>query len=248
MPRIPTLQEKHPELFVTSTDVDPRKRKRVVPMEVLSLGMPRTGTACMLSFTATRHCNLTIPLLAMQLALNILGYPCYHGLTLIANVRDTEMWNEALDAKFFGKGSLFTQSDWDQLLGNYSAVADLPAVAFSEDLLHCYPDAKVVLVERDIERWYQSFNDGVIMNVWSPVVRLIARLDTRFVGKLGGFSALDRWLVRGSFTEGNAIQSESEIPRTLRTSGESDAFRSIAQVQSWRWLGAAMQIPQQADP
>jgi hypothetical protein len=51
-------------------------------------------------------------------------------------------------------------------------------------LLHCYPDAKVVLVERDVEKWYQSFNDGIIMGVWSPVLRVIARLDSRFVGKL----------------------------------------------------------------
>lgn len=127
----------------------------------------------------------------MQLALNILGIPCYHGLTLIGNVRDTEMWNEALDAKYFGKGKLFTRTDWDRLLGNYSAIADLPAIAFAEDLLHCYPDAKVVLVERDLEKWYKSFNDGIIANVWSPIIRLIAQLDTRFVGKLGGTSR--RW-------------------------------------------------------
>ena len=110
---------------------------------------------------------------------------------MIANIRDTEMWNEALDAKFFGKGKLFTRADWDQLLGNYSAVTDLPAIAFPGDLLHCYPDAKVVLVKRDIEKWYQSFNDGIIMNVWSPVVRLVSRLDSHFVGKLGGTAT--RW-------------------------------------------------------
>ena len=127
----------------------------------------------------------------MQLALNILGYPCYHGLTLIANIRDTEMWNEALDAKFFGKGELFTRADWDQLLGGYSAVADLPAILFAEEFLHYYPDSKVVLVERDVEKWYQSFNDGVILNVWSPVIRMIARLDSRFVGRLAGTSG--RW-------------------------------------------------------
>lgn len=39
------MQEKHPELFMTF-DQEPRERKRVVPMKVLSLGMPRTGTAC----------------------------------------------------------------------------------------------------------------------------------------------------------------------------------------------------------
>ena len=129
--------------------------------------------------------------LAMQLALNILGYPCYHGLTLIANVRDTETWNKALDAKYFGKGKAYDRADWDRLLGSYSAVADLPAIVFAEDLLQCYPDAKVVLVERDIEKWYQSFNEGVILNVWNPTFRVIARLDSHFVGKLGSTSA--RW-------------------------------------------------------
>lgn len=49
MSRLPTMQEKHPELFTTTLDVDPRNRNRVVPMKVLSLGMPRTGTACMIS-------------------------------------------------------------------------------------------------------------------------------------------------------------------------------------------------------
>ena len=88
----------------------------------------------------------------MQLALSILGYPCYHGFTLIADIRDTEFWNRALDAKLYGKENLFSRANWDQLPGNYSAVSDLPAIAFAEDLLHCYPDAKVVLVERDIEK------------------------------------------------------------------------------------------------
>lgn len=127
----------------------------------------------------------------MQLALNILDLPCYHGLNLVSNIRDTEMWNEALDAKFFGKGRLFSKTDWDQLLGHHSAIADLPAILFAEDLLKCYPECKVVLVKRDIDQWYRSFDEGVISNIWNPVIRTIARLDSRFVGKLGSTSA--RW-------------------------------------------------------
>ena len=146
---------------------------------------------------------------AMQQALCILGFPCYHGLTLIANIGDTDLWNEALDAKFFRKGPLYAREQWDKLLGNYSAVADLPAIAFAEDLLTSYPDAKVVLVERDIERWYRSFNEGVIENVWSPAIRLIARLDSRFVGKLGSTSA--RW------TEGwMGAHSKAEMQENAR--------------------------------
>ena len=46
MARALTMKEKHPELFVEDRDIDRRNCKRVVPMTVLSLGMPRTGTAC----------------------------------------------------------------------------------------------------------------------------------------------------------------------------------------------------------
>ena len=101
------------------------------------------------------------------------------------------MWNDALDAKFFNKGGLFTKEKWDKILGNYSAISHIPAIAFAEDLLRCYPNAKVILVERDIEEWYDSFKKEDIMNVWNPTLRIIARLDTRFMGKLGSVSG--RW-------------------------------------------------------
>ena len=41
-----TMKEKHPELFLPQTDIDRRQCKRVVPMEVMNLGFPRTGTMC----------------------------------------------------------------------------------------------------------------------------------------------------------------------------------------------------------
>lgn len=41
----PTMKEKHPEVFAEDQDANPRQHKRVIPMEVLSLGMSRTGTA-----------------------------------------------------------------------------------------------------------------------------------------------------------------------------------------------------------
>lgn len=41
-----TMVEKHPELFMPQTNIDRRQCKRVVPMEVMNLGFPRTGTMC----------------------------------------------------------------------------------------------------------------------------------------------------------------------------------------------------------
>ena len=45
MPTNGTLQERFPELFF-QTEVDRRSNKRTVRMEILVLGMMRTGTMC----------------------------------------------------------------------------------------------------------------------------------------------------------------------------------------------------------
>ncbi|KAK5013158.1 hypothetical protein BJ546DRAFT_1064380 [Cryomyces antarcticus] len=160
-----SLQERHPELYLQQKNIDRRTCTRVVPMEVLNLSFPRTGT------------------MTMQTALNILGYPCYHSVAFFSKIRDCDMWNEAQDAKFFGKGQRFTRADWDQLLGDYKAVsADPPAVAFAEDLIEAYPEAKVILVERELESWFKSFDKAVIEPTWSFRMNFVADLDPFIVG------------------------------------------------------------------
>ena len=95
------------------------------------------------------------------------------------------MWNEAIDAKFRGQGPRYTGDDWDRLLGHCSAVsADPPAVAFAEDLIAAYPDAKVILVERDIESWYKSFNAGVIEPMWGRLINCVAACDPFWLGPI----------------------------------------------------------------
>jgi len=53
-----SLREKHPEFFIPDSNIDRRGAKRTVPMEVLNLGMPRTGTACT-SFPCTWGIHIT---------------------------------------------------------------------------------------------------------------------------------------------------------------------------------------------
>ena len=121
----------------------------------------------------------------MHTAFNILGYRCFHSVLFFANMRETELWNEALDAKFFSKGRKFARADWDQVLGDYSAVsADPPAVAFAEDLIAAYPEAKVVLVEREIEAWFRSFDSTIIASFWDRTMNLVADIDPFLVGAL----------------------------------------------------------------
>lgn len=93
-----------------------------------------------------------------------LGYThCYHyGALMLENPRDAEMWNEAWDAKFEGKGN-FGRKDWDQLLGHCQAVTDVPCCVFWKELLEAYPDAKVILTRRDTtEQWHDSIMKTVV--------------------------------------------------------------------------------------
>lgn len=58
------------------------------------------------------------------------------------------------------------------------------ALAFWEDLLVAYPEAKVVLMERDVERWFRSFDDAVIKVMWGWWGNKLADLERGFVGRL----------------------------------------------------------------
>ena len=67
------------------------------------------------------------------------------------------MWVEAMKAKFHGIGKPYGKEQWDALLGHCQAVTDNPCVIFYKELLEAYPDAKVILTERDnVDQWHRS--------------------------------------------------------------------------------------------
>ncbi|PHH72555.1 hypothetical protein CDD82_5917 [Ophiocordyceps australis] len=113
--------------------------QRAVPMRVIVCGAHRTGT------------------LSMRAALHQLGFhDCYHYLTVMENLDDhPQQWTRALKAKQDGVAP-FTKADWDALLGQAQACCDVPACLFSVELAEMYPEAKVVMLNRDPEAWYQS--------------------------------------------------------------------------------------------
>ncbi|KAJ7164212.1 NAD dependent epimerase/dehydratase [Mycena filopes] len=114
---------------------------RIVPLQVLCLGVSRTGTS------------------SMKHALEMLGYvKTNHGMDAFRNPYEAEMWTEAINAKFFAKGRPYGQADWDRLLGHCQAVTDVPHYLFAKELIEAYPDAKVVLTIRDQDSWWASTN------------------------------------------------------------------------------------------
>lgn len=107
---------------------------------------------------------------SMALAYQILGFKVHHGL--LEKVTDTPWvgleqaaeatWPSAPGAR---PRAPFTRKDWDELWGNkYEVVTDL-ASPFSLELIKAYPNAKVVIVQRDFDNWWPSFKTEILDRV-----------------------------------------------------------------------------------
>jgi len=103
------------------------------------------------------------------------------------NPMDIAMWAEALESKFDAKKEdplALDRKTFDMLLGHVGACTDQPAAVFAKELVAAYPEAKVVLVERDIDKWYNSFCKTVIKSTDNPIVPFVTRIDKTFVGPM----------------------------------------------------------------
>lgn len=124
--------------FATDKYMDRRLCTRIVPMKVLVLGLGRTGTN------------------SIRQALKVLGSNETYHMTCTSgdNCLDSLTWMDALRAKYEGKGE-FGKDRWDQLLGHCQAVTNFPAACFAKELIESYPDAKVILSNREIDSWFK---------------------------------------------------------------------------------------------
>ncbi|KAJ7485589.1 hypothetical protein FB451DRAFT_1392324 [Mycena latifolia] len=141
--------------------------QRTVPMQVLALGFPRTGTG------------------SLKIALETLGYVrTNHGLAVHSSSPAViDMWIAAIRAKFHGEGTPFGQEQWDQLLGDCQAITDAPHILFAAELIAAYPEAKVVLTNRSLESWWKSY-EATIAEALKPSfqVRLCHWLAPEYSG------------------------------------------------------------------
>ncbi|RYP76394.1 hypothetical protein DL771_001833 [Monosporascus sp. 5C6A] len=103
---------------------------------------------------------------SMAQAYAILGYKTHHGL--LEGVNDTPWpliekaaeatWPSVPDAR---PRPPFQRADWDALWGSYDAVTDL-ASPFALELIKAYPEARVVIIQRDFESWWPSFKSQIL--------------------------------------------------------------------------------------
>ncbi|KAJ6529835.1 P-loop containing nucleoside triphosphate hydrolase protein [Mycena capillaripes] len=164
---------------------------RIVPMEVLVLGFCRTGTA------------------SMRAALAVLGYGNTHHIgRVMANPAEVDAWNTAIDTKFHGKGKPYGRTEWDQILGEFKAVADVPGILFAAELIQTYPDALVILTTRDPDRWWKSFSDTLMVMLGERETRLARWLDPDGFGRFVPFARRNLEILLGPLESLNEAEAK----------------------------------------
>lgn len=134
---MPTLRERLYHL-------PPPNRTRTKPLEVLALGLSRSGTD------------------SLRTALDMLGYEnTYHSWLAIPQPADFVVWSELAVRKFESHDQTqksITATDFDRVLGHSTAVTDTPCAVFAAELVAAYPDAMVILnTRKDVDKWYESW-------------------------------------------------------------------------------------------
>jgi hypothetical protein len=108
-------------------------------MRIVGAGLGRTGT------------------LSLKLALEkLLGAPCYHMLEVVTHPEHIPVWHAAAEGRF---------PDWRAFLSGYAAAVDWPAASFYRELMAAFPDALVVLSERDAESWWRSAHATIFPSI-----------------------------------------------------------------------------------
>lgn len=110
-------------------------------LEVIGAGFGRTGT------------------MSLRDALNHLGFgPCYHMSEVIRNPQFASYWAQLAHGKAV---------DWDEVFSAYRSTVDWPACTYWRELLHKWPDAKVILTVRDSQRWHESVLNTIFSDAHS---------------------------------------------------------------------------------
>ena len=163
-------------------------------LKVIGAGFGRTGT------------------MSLKLALEQLGFgPCYHMAEVFKH-QAWDLWYEASKDP--------AHADWATIFKGYNATVDWPNATYWKELADAYPDAKIILTERDPDEWFDStqatiFRDQV-QNQGPPGAgagfpRMVAAVvGTLFDGKLH-----DRELCTRVFREHNARVRATIPPERL---------------------------------
>ncbi len=125
-------------------------------VRLIGAAFPRTGT------------------MSVKRALESLGFGhCYHMQEVFLHPDHFPLWEALCDGEL---------PEWRNIFAGYKATLDAPACLYWKELAVTYPEAKILLLRRDPEMWYESVR-AIIYPVLigsqgkaDPAFRMIRRL------------------------------------------------------------------------
>ena len=106
-------------------------------MRLIVGGMPRTSTVAITS------------------ALRLLGFSPYDYFTRLENGHLSQ-WNRMLQAKLQQRRKPLDKSTVYRLTSDYDCISDAPCFFLVEELAEAFPEAQVLLNQRDVDSWLRS--------------------------------------------------------------------------------------------
>ena len=122
-------------------------------LQVIGAGFGRTGTT------------------SLKAALEQLGFAkCHHMQEVMKSQAQVRLWQTLADGD---------KVDWDEVFEGFQSSCDWPSSSYWEELIHYYPEAKIILTTRDEERWFESCAQTIY-----PVSFLVPRWLQRMIPPL----------------------------------------------------------------
>lgn len=115
--------------------------------------------------------------MSLKLALEQLGVGrCYHMMEVFQIPDAPQQWLDVAEGR---------PVDWKHMFDGFGAAVDWPSATFYRELADYYPDAKVILTERDSNDWFDSTQATIFANDFAAAPNPVwAQMATRVVADL----------------------------------------------------------------
>ena len=172
-------------------------------MKIIGAGLGRTGTT------------------SLKLAVEyLINQPCYHMSDVFQHPSHIDFWQDAADNKTV---------DWQGFFSNHGAALDWPVAAFWPEMIEAFPDALVLLSEREPDSWWKSVSSTIVPAIHKAEgpwrVMMDTLFETRFTKKMtDGNKAMN------AFIEHNKRVLDSVPPDRLVRWKPGDGWQPLCDV------------------
>src|SRR5262249_17791227 len=129
-----------------------------------------------------------------------------HMVEVFKNPSAPQWWIDAADGR----------PDWSKIFAGYNATVDWPSATFYAALADAYPDAKVILTERDANDWFDSTQATILPASPPPGMDpVFAQMFDKVIRPLFGNGFRKREPTISAFRRHNAAVRERIAPQRL---------------------------------